>query len=117
MDKTDKEVLELCKLWFEDIMERCDRLTSGNVSHGSRAIHGVAKNYAEYIDEYLENTRKSSDEQMMTLKEAVDAEIVEVEDSNNSMYAYTHLEICTDEDLSKICKAGDKAKVIIIKQK
>jgi len=46
-----------------------------------------------------------------------DAEIVEVEDNNNSMYAYTHLEICTDEDLSKICKAGDKAKVIIIKQK
>lgn len=51
------------------------------------------------------------------VKEAVDAEIVEVEDNNNSIYTYTHLEICTDEDLSKICKAGDKAKVIIIKQK
>ena len=47
------------------------------------------------------------------VKEAVDVEIVEVEDNNNSIYAYTHLEICTDEDLSKICKAGDKAKVII----
>lgn len=29
MDKTDKEVLELCKSWFEDIMERSDKLTSG----------------------------------------------------------------------------------------
>ena len=55
MGKTDKEVLELCKSWFEDIMERSDKLTSGNVSHGSRAIHGVAKNYAEYIDEHLHN--------------------------------------------------------------
>lgn len=31
------------------------------------------------------------------MKEAVDAEVVEVEDNNNSIYAYTHLEICTDE--------------------
>ena len=53
----------------------------------------------------------------LEVKEVVDAEIVEFEDNNNSMCAYTHLEICTDEDLSKICKAGDKAKVIIIKQK
>lgn len=56
MGKTDKEVLELCKAWFEDIMERSNRLTSGNVSHCGRAIHGVAKNYAEYVDKHLENT-------------------------------------------------------------
>ena len=61
MGKTDKEVLELCKSWFEDIMERSDKLTSGNVSHGSRAIHGVAKNYAEYIDEHLHNRWKPND--------------------------------------------------------
>lgn len=72
MGKTDKEVLELCKAWFEDIMERCDRLTSGNVSHGSRAIHGVAKNYAEYVDEHLHNTWKPSDEQMEALGMATD---------------------------------------------
>lgn len=64
MAKTDREVLELCKEWFEDIMERCDRLTSGNVSHGSRAIHGVAKNYAEFVNEHLHNRWKPSDEQM-----------------------------------------------------
>lgn len=53
----------------------------------------------------------------LEVKKVVDAEIVEVEDNNYSIYAYTHLEICTDEDLSKICKAGDKAEVIILKQK
>lgn len=63
MYKTDKEVLELCKVWFEDIMERCDRLTSGNVSHDSRTIYGIAKNSAEYIDEHL-HSWKPSDEQM-----------------------------------------------------
>lgn len=63
MDSTDREVLELCKAWFEDIMERSYRLTSGNVSHGSRAIYGVAKNYAEYVDEHLHNRWKTSDEQ------------------------------------------------------
>ena len=71
MDKTDKEVLELCKAWFEDIMERCDRLTSGNVSHGSRAIHGVAKNYAEFIGEHLQDRWKPSEEQMDALETAV----------------------------------------------
>jgi len=55
MNKTDKEVLELCKTWFKDILERSNRLTSGNVSHCSKAIYGVVKNYAEYIDEYLKN--------------------------------------------------------------
>lgn len=69
MGKTDKEVLELCKAWFEDIMERCDRLTSGNVSHGSRAIRGVAKNYAEFVDEHLHNRWKPSDEQILALDE------------------------------------------------
>ena len=49
MKNTDKEVLELCKEWFEDIMEKCDRLTSGNVSHNGRAIHGYAANCAEFI--------------------------------------------------------------------
>lgn len=76
MGKTDKEVLELCKAWFEDIMERCDRLTSGNVSHGSRAIHGVAKNYAEYVDEHLHNTWKPSDEPVSIKMQASQIEYV-----------------------------------------
>lgn len=75
MNKTDKEVLELCKAWFEDIMEGCDRLTSGNVSHGSRAIYGVAKNYAEYIDEHLHNRWKPSDKQLETFEYYLDADI------------------------------------------
>lgn len=54
--ETDKEVLELCKSWFDDIAERSDRLTTGNVSHSSRAIHGVAINYAEYVNEHLHNS-------------------------------------------------------------
>ncbi len=71
MDKTDKEVLELCKAWFEDIMERSDRLTTGNVSHGSRAIHGVAKSYAGFVDKYLQDTWKPSDEQMNALNDVI----------------------------------------------
>ena len=66
--------------------------------------------------QFLAWIEKQGEGHTEALKEAVDAEIVEVEDDNCSMCAYTHLEICTDEDLSKICKAGDKAKVIIIKQ-
>lgn len=71
MAKTDREVLELCKAWFEDIMERSDRLTTGNVSHGSRAIHGRAKSYAGFIDKYLQDTWKPSDEQMNALNDVI----------------------------------------------
>lgn len=71
MAKTDREVLELCKSWFEDIMERCDRLTSGNVSHGSRAIHDVSKNYAEFVAEHLKDRWIPSKEQMIALRIAV----------------------------------------------
>ena len=58
---TDRELLELCKEWFEDIMDRADRLTSGNVSHNGRAIHGVAKNYKEYIEEYFKIVEEQHD--------------------------------------------------------
>lgn len=71
MEKTDKEVLELCKAWFEDIMERSGRLTSGNVSHGSRAIHGVAKNYAEFVAEHLERMWKPSERELGAMLTAI----------------------------------------------
>jgi hypothetical protein len=71
MGITDKEVLELCKAWFEDIMERSDRLTSGNVSHGSRAIRGVSKNYAEFIAEHLKDRWVPSEEQITALRVAI----------------------------------------------
>lgn len=32
----DREVLKLCKEWFAEIAERCDKLISGNVSHNGR---------------------------------------------------------------------------------
>ena len=71
MDITDKEVLELCKEWFETIMERCDRLTSGNVSHNGRAIHGYAKNCAEFVAEHLEERWKPSDRELGAMLTAI----------------------------------------------
>ena len=71
MEKTDKEVLELCKAWFEDIMERSDRLTTGNVSHGRAAIRGVAKNYAEFIDEHLQDRWKPNDRELGAMLTAI----------------------------------------------
>lgn len=53
MKQTDKDILVLCISWFEDIMERCDRLTSGNVSHNSRAIRGFASNCKQFIESHL----------------------------------------------------------------
>ncbi len=56
--RTDREVLELCKSWFDDIVEKSGRLITGNVSHCGRAIHGVAMNYAKYVDEHLHNSNR-----------------------------------------------------------
>ena len=53
--KNDDEILELCEAWFEEIAERCDRLTSGNVSHSSKAMRGFALNCAEFITEHLKS--------------------------------------------------------------
>jgi len=50
------------------------------------------------------------------MKNAINAEIVEVEDVSYSMNAHTHLEISTDEDLEKNYKDGDKLKLIIVKE-
>lgn len=55
MDMNDREVLELCKEWFAEVAERCDKLTSGNVSHNGRAIHAFALSYAEFIELHLKS--------------------------------------------------------------
>ena len=48
-EKKYRETLDLCKEWFEDIAEKCSRLTSGNVSHMGATIRGFANNCSEYI--------------------------------------------------------------------
>lgn len=45
----NKKDFELLKEWFEDISEKCEHLTSGNVSHNGKMIRGFARNCAEYI--------------------------------------------------------------------
>lgn len=45
----NKKDFELLKEWFEDISEKCEHLTSGNVSHNGKMIRGYARNCAEYI--------------------------------------------------------------------
>jgi hypothetical protein len=98
MTKTDREVLELCKSWFEDIMERCDRLTSGNVSHGSRTIHGIAKNYAEFVDEHLQNRWKPSNEHYEL--EEVDIE----KELNDYGYHYDYVSLADRKELVDFAK-------------
>lgn len=47
---TDRELLELCKTWFSRIMDKCDRLTTGNVSHQKAVIRTTAKECINFID-------------------------------------------------------------------
>lgn len=54
---TDREVLELCKSWFEEISEKCSKLTSGNISHNSKYIRGLARGSAEFIDDHFKETK------------------------------------------------------------
>ena len=54
--KSDMEILQMCKEWFEDIAEKAERLTTGNVSHNGKVIRAYARQYAEYIDEQLKTT-------------------------------------------------------------
>ena len=49
-ENLDKENFNLVKQWFEDIAEKCNELTSGNVSHKGKYIRGFAKNCAEYVE-------------------------------------------------------------------
>lgn len=55
--ETDRQVLELCRAWFEGIMAKCDRLTTGNVSHQKAVIRTTAKDCINYIDSHLEQTK------------------------------------------------------------
>lgn len=45
---------EFAALWFDDVAEKTTRLTSGNVSHQGMTIKGLAKNSAEFLEEWGE---------------------------------------------------------------
>lgn len=66
------------------------------------------------VNTSYENGYKQCKEDMV--KNAIDAEILEVEDVSYSMNAHTHLEISTDEDLEENYKDGDKLSLIILKK-
>ena len=51
--KSEREILVMCKEWLEDITEKAERLTTGNVSHNGKVIQAFARQYAEYIAEYI----------------------------------------------------------------
>ena len=41
--------LQYAVLWFRDVAEYCDGLTTGNVSHNGGMIRGLARNAAFYV--------------------------------------------------------------------
>lgn len=53
MNEDKLEILELCRTWFVGIMDKCDKLTTGNVSHQKATIRAMAKECISYIDLYL----------------------------------------------------------------
>ncbi len=48
-NKENEKNYLLLKEWFEEIEEKCSRLSTGNVSHMGATIRGLAKNCAAYI--------------------------------------------------------------------
>ena len=50
--------LRLCKEWFDEIVEKASRLTTGNVAHLGATIRGFARNYSEYVEEELGKNAK-----------------------------------------------------------
>ena len=49
---TNEELIEKALTWFNMIIEDCDRLTSGNVSHESCIIRGRALRSKEFIEKH-----------------------------------------------------------------
>ena len=50
--KVNGELLDLIVMWFKDIADRADHLTTGNVAHNKAYIGGVARRAAEYVTKH-----------------------------------------------------------------
>jgi hypothetical protein len=46
---SNEELIEYSILWFEEIVEKCDRMTTGNFSHDNRQLKGFAQRCADFI--------------------------------------------------------------------
>jgi hypothetical protein len=54
MDK--HELIELSMGWLDDVIDKCKRLTSGNVSHNAANLQGFSKRCAVYLTKHnIEN--------------------------------------------------------------
>ena len=49
---TDKKLIEYSIIWFNEIVERLDRMTTGNFAHNKNQIRGFAKNCSEFIKKH-----------------------------------------------------------------
>lgn len=47
-----QELIESSIGWFSDVVEKCRRLTSGNVSHNAANLRGFACRCSEYITKH-----------------------------------------------------------------
>ena len=47
--ETDSQLLDRAIEWFGDVIEKSERLTSGNVAHQGATIRGFAKNCIEFL--------------------------------------------------------------------
>lgn len=127
----------LCKLhnYPEDFDDRQQDLAHSEVTKISDQEGPVSKEleeeiiryigYPQEIDEDVSTTmiRKAARhfaqwQKQQMMKDAVDGEILAIEDCNYSMNSHTHLEMYVDEVklIEKGFKDGDKVKLIIIKE-
>ena len=56
-DEQNTEFLVKIKNALEDMVQMCDKLTSGNIAHQRPHLKGFAKGWVELIDEYLETMK------------------------------------------------------------
>lgn len=87
MEPIDKEVFELCKEWFNGIIDKCDRLTTGNVSHQKAVIRTTAKECITYINLHLK--RSTTNEEPFRTGRGIIARFIE----ENNVVCFTEEEI------------------------
>jgi hypothetical protein len=52
---TERELIEMSIEWFQSMVEKCNRLTTGNVSHNSNNIKGFALRCKEFLLKHTDN--------------------------------------------------------------
>lgn len=66
----NEKLIGMLIMWYEDTINYCNRITSGNISHNSKSLRGYLLRVAEYLKRHYSGNEEVQKEYEILIRQA-----------------------------------------------